>query len=75
MNLKQIKNYWWYNIIKDNSIPDIIVKKHKIPIDERKVNICEAYGCEKEKIIESVSNNFYDDYTATYYIILYGWRL
>ena len=70
MNLEQIKNHKWYNIIKDNSIPGIIVDKHKIPIDERIVNVCGAYGCEKEKIIESVSNNFYDDNTATYYIIL-----
>ena len=69
-NLEQIKNHNWYNIINNKSIPGIIVDKYKIPIDERIVNVCEAYGLEKDKIIESVSENFYDNYTASYYIIL-----
>ena len=70
MNLEQIKSHKWYNIIKDKSIPGIIVGKHKIPIDERIVNVCQAYGCKKENIIESVSENFYDNNSAIYYIIL-----
>ena len=70
MNLEQIKSHKWYNIIKDKSIPGIIVGKHKIPIDERIVSVCQAYGCKKENIIESVSENFYDNNSAIYYIIL-----
>ena len=70
MSFEQIKSHKWFNIIKDKSIPGIIVNKHKIPIDDRIVSVCEAYGCKKENIIESVSENYYDNNTATYYIIL-----
>ena len=69
-NLDQIKNHKWYNIVKVESIPGIIVDKHKIPIDDRIVNVCHAYGYEEDKIIESVSENYYDNNTSIYYIIL-----
>ena len=70
MNLEQIKSHKWYNLIKEKSIPGLIVEKHKIPIDERIVSVCQVYGFKKENIIESVSENFYDNNTAIYYIIL-----
>ena len=69
-NLEQIKSHKWYNIIKDNSIPGLIVDKNKIPIDNRIVKVCEAYGYERDKIIESVSGNYYDNCTSVYYILL-----
>ena len=69
-NLEQIKNHKWYNIVKNKPLPGIIIDKYKIPIDERIVNVCQAYGYDKNKIIESVSENYYDNYNASYYIIL-----
>ena len=69
-NLEQIKNHKWYNIINATPIPGIDIDKYKIPIDERIINVCQAYGYDPEKINESVSENFYDNYTSIYYIIL-----
>ena len=59
-----------YNSVKVDSIPGLNVDKYKIPVDERIVSVCEAYGFEKDKISESVSENFYDNNTSIYYIIL-----
>ena len=69
-NLEQIKNHKWYNIVNNNPIPGIDIDKYKIPIDERIINVCQAYGYDKEKINESVSGNFYDNNTSIYYIIV-----
>ena len=69
-NLEQIKNHKWYNTINDNSRPGIIIDKHKIPIDNRIITVCQAYGYDQEKMIESVSDNSYDNYNSAYYIIL-----
>ena len=69
-NLEQIKSHKWYNSVKVESIPGLIIDKYKIPVDERIVSVCEAYGFEKDKITESVSENYYDNNTSIYYIIL-----
>ena len=69
-NLEQIKNHKWYSTVKDNSRPGIIIDKYKIPIDNRIISVCQAYGYEQEKMIESVSGNTYDNYNSVYYIIL-----
>ena len=69
-NLDQIKSHKWYNSVKAESIPGLIIDKYKIPVDERIVSVCEAYGFEKDKITESVSENYYDNNTSIYYIIL-----
>ena len=69
-NLEQIKSHKWYNSVKVDSIPGLIIDKYKIPVDERIVSVCEAYGFEKDKITESVSENYYDNNASIYYIIL-----
>ena len=69
-NLEQIKSHKWYNSVKVDSIPGLNIDKYKIPVDERIVSVCEAYGFEKDKITESVSENYYDNNTSIYYVIL-----
>lgn len=69
-NLEQIKNHKWYNSVKVDSLPGLNVDKYKIPVDQRIVSVCEAYGFESDKITESVSENYYDNNTSIYYIIL-----
>ena len=49
-NLEQIKSHKWYNSVKVDSIPGLNIDKYKIPVDERIVSVCEAYGLEKDKI-------------------------
>ena len=70
-DLEQIKLHPWYNLISsDNNRPGLIIGYHKIPVDERIINICETYGYDKDKVKESVINNNYDNNSSIYYIIL-----
>ena len=69
-NLEQIKAHKWYNIINNTSIPGIIITKHKIPIDDRIISVCQAYGFTQDNLIQSVTENVYDNNASIYYIIL-----
>ena len=70
-DLDQIKQHPWYNIVSPaKSLPGIIIGYHKIPIDERILNVCEAYGFDKNKVRQSVMENKYDNKSSIYYIIL-----
>ena len=70
-DLDQIKKHPWYNMVTPvKSLPGIIIGYHKIPIDDRILNVCEAYGFDKEAVKESVSENKYDNKSSIYYIIL-----
>ena len=69
-NLEQIKAHKWYNIINNTSIPGIIINKHKIPIDDRIISVCQAYGFTQDNLIQSVTENVYDNNASIYYIIL-----
>ena len=70
-DLEQIKNHPWYNIVNSNNErPGLIIGYHKIPVDERIINICESYGYSAEKVRESVLCNNYDNNSAIYYIVL-----
>ena len=70
-DLDQIKIHPWYNFINnDNNKPGLIVGYHKIPVDQRIINICESYGYDTNKVRESVINNNYDNNSSIYYIIL-----
>ena len=70
-DLDQIKKHPWYNIVTPvKSLPGIIIGYHKIPIDDRILNVCEAYGFDKESVRISVAENKYDNKSAIYYIIL-----
>ena len=70
-DLEQIKKHPWYNIVSPvKALPGIIIGYHKIPIDERILNVCEAYGFDKNLVKESVEENKYDNKSSIYYIIL-----
>ena len=70
-DIDQIKMHPWYNLVSsDNNRPGIIIGYHKIPVDERIINICESYGYDINKVRESVINNNYDNNSSIYYIIL-----
>ena len=70
-DIDQIKVHPWYNMIStNNNRPGLIVGYHKIPIDERIINVCQTYGYDANKVRESVINNSYDNNSSIYYIIL-----
>ena len=70
-DLEQIKKHPWYNLVTPvKSLPGIIIGHHKIPIDDRILNVCEAYGFNKDEVMESVKDNKYDNKSSIYYIIL-----
>ena len=70
-DLDQIKNHPWYKIATpQKSLPGIIIGYHKIPIDERILNVSEAYGFDKNEVKKSVMENKYDNKSSIYYIIL-----
>ena len=70
-DIDQIKLHPWYNIISsDNNRPGLVIGYHKIPVDERIINICKTYGYDPNRVRESVINNNYDNNSSIYYIIL-----
>jgi 5'-AMP-activated protein kinase catalytic alpha subunit len=70
-DLDQIKIHPWYNLITpDTNRPGLIIGYHKIPVDQRIINICKSYGYDGNKVRESVINNNYDNNSSIYYIIL-----
>ena len=70
-DLDQIKKHPWYNIVSpQKALPGLIIGYHKIPIDDRILNVCEAYGFDKNAVKQSVMENKYDNKSAIYYIIL-----
>ncbi len=70
-DLEQIKKHKWYNLVKPiKSLPGLIIGYHKIPIDERILNVCEEYGFNKDEVKQSVEENKYDNKSSIYYIIL-----
>ena len=70
-DLEQIKKHPWYNMVSPvRSLPGLIIGHHKIPIDDRILNVCEAYGFDKNSVKKSVMDNKYDNNSSIYYIIL-----
>ena len=70
-DLDQIKKHPWYNLVTPpKCYPGLIIGYHKIPIDERILKVCEAYGFNKDEVENSVKENKYDNKSAIYYIIL-----
>ena len=70
-DLDQIKKHPWYNIVTpQKALPGLIIGYHKIPLDDRILNVCEAYGFDKNAVKQSVLENKYDNKSAIYYIIL-----
>ena len=70
-DLEQIKKHPWYNLVSPpKNHPGLIIGYHKIPIDERILKVCEAYGFNKDEVEKSVKENKYDNKSSIYYIIL-----
>ena len=70
-DIEQIKKHPWYNLVKPpKNYPGLIIGYHKIPIDERILKVCEAYGFNKDEVEKSVKENKYDNKSSIYYIIL-----
>ena len=70
-DIDQIKMHPWYNLISsDSERPGLIIGYHKIPVDERIINVCKTYGYDPERVRESVYNNNFDNNSSIYYIIL-----
>jgi len=70
-DLDQIKQHPWYNLVTPpKCYPGLIIGYHKIPIDERILKVCEAYGFNKDEVEKSVKENKYDNKSSIYYIIL-----
>ena len=70
-DLDQIKKHPWYNLVQPpKCYPGLIIGYHKIPIDERILKVCEAYGFNQEEVEKSVKENKYDNKSSIYYIIL-----
>ena len=70
-DIEQIKMHPWYNLISsDDNRPGLIIGYHKIPVDERILNICQSYGYDKNEVKHSVINNNYDNNSSIYYIVL-----
>ena len=70
-DIEQIKKHPWYNLVKPpKNYPGLIIGYHKIPIDERILKVCEAYGFNKDEVERSVKENKYDNKSSIYYIIL-----
>ena len=69
-NIDQIKQHPWFNLVKPNFRPGIIIGYHRIPIDPKIIALCEEYGYNKDEVIESVEKNRYDKNSSVYYILL-----
>jgi len=70
-DLDQIISHQWFNLKKNTLTNGIIVGVNKIPIDNAIVNKClKIYPGKEEKIRNSIENNLFNEYSATYYIFL-----
>ena len=68
--LQDIREHAWFNMYETNLIPGIIIGYNMIPVDENILNLCVAYGADKNKIEYSVKNNKYDEGSALYYLLV-----
>jgi len=69
-DLEQIKEHPWFNIMKPNFCPGLIVGYHNIPLDEAILCKIEEYGYDKEKTRQAIQNNKFDTMTAIYNLCL-----
>ncbi len=68
--LQEIRNHPWFNLNNYKLIPGIIIGYNIIPVDEKILNLCVSYNCDKEKVRQSVINNKYNSYSALYYLLV-----
>ena len=68
--LEDIIAHPWFNKKKYKLIPGIVIGIHKIPVDEKIVNLCVTYNVDKDKVRNSVINNKFNTESALYYLLV-----
>ena len=70
INLEQIREHPWFNLLTPNICQGIILNYHRVPIDYHIISLMKKYNFDNENITKSVLNNKHDTLTATYYLTL-----
>ena len=68
--LQEVRSHPWFNSIDYKLIPGIIIGYNIIPVDEKILDLCVTYNCDKNKVRESVVNNKYNSESALYYLLI-----
>ena len=68
--LGEIKEHMWFNSRDYLMIPGIVIGVNSIPVDERILNMIEAFGMDKDKVRESIVNNRFDEGSAMYQLLV-----
>ena len=68
--LQEVRSHPWFNSIDYKLIPGIIIGYNLIPVDEKILDLCVAYNCDRNKVKESVINNKYNSESALYYLLV-----
>ena len=68
--LQEVRSHPWFNLIDYRLIPGIIIGYNVIPVDEKILDLCVTYNCDREKVRESVINNKYNSDSALYYLLI-----
>ena len=68
--LDDIMEHPWFNKIKYNITPGIIVGVNRIPVDEKILDLCVAYNLDKDKLRKSIIKNKFNTESAVYYLLV-----
>ena len=68
--LQEVRNHPWFNSVDYKLIPGIIIGYNLIPVDEKILDLCVTYNCDRNKVKESVINNKYNSESALYYLLI-----
>ena len=68
--LQEVRAHPWFNLIDYKLIPGIIIGYNVIPVDEKILDLCVTYNCDKDKVRESIINNKYNSDSALYYLLI-----
>ena len=60
----------WFNKNRFKLIPGIIIGINKIPVDEQIVELCLSYNVDRDKVINSVINNKFNNESVLYYLLV-----
>ena len=68
--LQEVRSHPWFNSIDYKLIPGIIIGYNIIPVDEKILDLCVTYNCDKNKVKESIINNKHNSESALYYLLI-----
>ena len=68
--LEEIMCHPWFNKNRFKLIPGIIIGINKIPVDEQIVELCLSYNVDRDKVINSVINNKFNNESVLYYLLV-----